>query len=77
VFTARGRLRGRGFEVPDARLGPGEVVVRSVLSLVSPGTELAIFTQHHRGFEVPDHWARYPWFPVVRSAAAGGAVVRA
>ncbi|HEX4492437.1 MAG TPA: zinc-binding alcohol dehydrogenase [Acidimicrobiia bacterium] len=63
VFTARGRCEVDAFEVPDARLGAGEVVVRSVVSLLSPGTELAIFTHNHRGFDVPDHWARYPWFP--------------
>jgi len=63
VFTDEGRCDVEDVEVVDAPLGAHDVVVRSRASLVSPGTELAIFTRHHRGFEVPDHWARYPWYP--------------
>ncbi len=43
--------------------GLGEVRLRSRLGLISPGTELAIFAKTHRGFDVPDHWAGYPFHP--------------
>src|SRR5262249_42890779 len=75
AFTDVGRWDVEQCDVPDGALGPHEVIASSRLSLLSPGTELAIFTRHHRGFEVPDHWARYPWFPgyatVAEVTAAG------
>lgn len=54
---------------------PGEptgsdILVECLYSLISAGTELAIFTQTHRGFSQPSHpYARYPFFPGY--AAAG------
>ena len=80
MFVDVGRCDVEPIDVVDASLGPRDVVVRSRASLVSPGTELAIFTREHRGFEVPDHWARYPWYPgyaTVGEVVACGADVEA
>ncbi len=62
VFTERNRCEVLTHELPDD-LGPREVLVRNRLGLLSPGTELAVFTGSHRGFDVEDHWARYPYSP--------------
>ncbi len=62
VFTERNRCEVLTHELPDD-LGPREVLVRNRLGLLSPGTELAVFTGSHRGFDVEDHWARYPYYP--------------
>lgn len=44
--------------------GPGEVLVRNRFSLISAGTELAMFTETHRGFAEPDFsYASYPFRP--------------
>ena len=47
----------------DENIGSQEVLIRNRLGLISPGTELAIFTGEHRGFDDPNHWAGYPWWP--------------
>ncbi len=62
VFTAVGRCECETVEV-DEHLRSSEVLIRNQLGLISPGTELAIFTGEHRGFEMPEHWAKYPWWP--------------
>lgn len=46
------------------QLEGGQVLVRNIYSLISPGTELAIFTRSHVGFDDPDNlWAKYPFYP--------------
>lgn len=40
-----------------------QVLLRCVYSLISPGTELSIYTGAHRGFEDPTNWAKYPFYP--------------
>lgn len=53
-------------ETADMRTWPGtrSVFVRSDVSLVSPGTELALYTGTHIGFKDPEiTWARYPIYP--------------
>jgi threonine dehydrogenase-like Zn-dependent dehydrogenase len=47
------------FEVPEPP-APHSVVARAVCSLVSPGTELAIYTGTHMGFSLPE-----PPFPLI------------
>ncbi len=43
---------------------PGSVVVKNHYALISPGTELALFTGTHIGFSDPEiTWARYPLQP--------------
>jgi 2-desacetyl-2-hydroxyethyl bacteriochlorophyllide A dehydrogenase len=62
VFTAVGRCEVETFEI-DEDLRASEVLVRNRIGLISPGTELAIFTGQHRGFDDPNHWANFPWWP--------------
>jgi 2-desacetyl-2-hydroxyethyl bacteriochlorophyllide A dehydrogenase len=38
----------------------GQVLVENEITMISPGTELAIFTGTHIGFDDPNHWAKYP-----------------
>lgn len=44
-------------------LGPHDVLIENRLSLISPGTELAMFGGTHPGFGVAGHHAHYPYFP--------------
>src|SRR4029077_1491651 len=62
VFTAAHTCEVEHVDLDD-RIGSQEVLIRNRLGLVSPGTELAIFTGEHRGFDDPNHWAGYPWWP--------------
>jgi 2-desacetyl-2-hydroxyethyl bacteriochlorophyllide A dehydrogenase len=62
VFTARSTCEIESFDLDEA-IGSHEVLIRNRVGCISPGTELAIFTGEHRGFERPDHWAGYPWWP--------------
>jgi 2-desacetyl-2-hydroxyethyl bacteriochlorophyllide A dehydrogenase len=78
VFTAVGRCEVETVDI-DENLRSSEVLIRNRLGLISPGTELAIFTGQHRGFEDPNHWAQYPWSPgycnVGEVVGAGRAVI--
>ncbi|NQX60745.1 zinc-dependent alcohol dehydrogenase [Paenibacillus qinlingensis] len=48
--------------IPD--LAPNQIRVKSTFSLISPGTELALFTGTHTGIANPDNnWAKYPFEP--------------
>ena len=48
-------------------LGPDEVLVRNSTSLISAGTELAMYARTHRGFDVPEFtYASYPFIPATR-----------
>ncbi len=62
VFTGVGQCESESAEL-DENIRSSEVLIRNRLGLISPGTELAIFTGEHRGFEIPEHWAKYPWWP--------------
>ena len=63
VFPDKGRCEVEELLL-DERLGPGEVLVRNRVSLVSAGTELAMFTRTHRGFDEPGFaYAKYPFYP--------------
>ena len=45
-------------------MGPSSILVENQYSLISPGTELALFTGTHIGFSDPEiTWARYPLQP--------------
>lgn len=59
--------------------GSGQVLVRCSYSLISPGTELAMYTQTHIGFTDPcNNYAKYPFHPgyaaVGRVEAVGAGV---
>lgn len=47
-----------------ARPGPQQLLVKTLYSLISPGTELAMYTQTHIGFKDPTNtYAKYPFYP--------------
>ncbi|GMV79029.1 MAG: oxidoreductase [Planctomycetota bacterium] len=72
VFPDQHRCEVEETELSE-RLGPGEVLVKNRVTLVSAGTELAMFTRTHRGFDEPDFaYAKYPFRP---GYAAVGEVV--
>lgn len=64
-------------EVESAAPGRDEVVVANRATLISPGTELALFTGSHVGFADPDnHFAEYPLqlgYAAVGEVVAAGA----
>lgn len=63
VFKAKMQLEFEEFKVPDS-IGDDQILVKNRLSMVSPGTELAIFTAKHIDMENPKNkWAKYPFFP--------------
>jgi len=58
-FTAQLEA-GEPTRPPDA----GQVRIRTRYSLISPGTELALYTHAHVGFKDPANtWAKYPFYP--------------
>lgn len=58
---------------PVAHPGPGELLIRTGYSLISPGTELAMFNRTHIGFsDSANRFARYPFYP---GYCAAGVVV--
>jgi len=59
VVPREGQVCQERFELPDP--GPAEIRVRTEASLVSAGTELAIFTGIHQGLTNPNtDWPKYP-----------------
>lgn len=59
VFEEKQRARLQVRELPEIR--EGEALVRSVCSLVSPGTEIALYEKTHIGFADPEiSWCAYP-----------------
>jgi threonine dehydrogenase-like Zn-dependent dehydrogenase len=59
LFPEINRTAWEAFDVPEVP-APHSVVARSICSLVSPGTELAIYTGKHMGFSLPE-----PPFPLI------------
>ncbi len=59
LFPRIGQVTWETFELPDVP-DPHTVVARAICSLVSPGTELAIYTGTHIGFNLPE-----PPFPLM------------
>ena len=63
VFPSKDRCEIENLTVPD-EIGPSDVLVRNRFSLISAGTELAMFTRTHRGFDEPEFsYAKYPFYP--------------
>lgn len=65
----------------DEALAAGEMLIRTTFSLISPGTELALYTGSHIGIPDPNNsFAKYPFYPgyaiVGEVAAAGSGVDR-
>ncbi|MBC8402306.1 MAG: zinc-binding alcohol dehydrogenase [Candidatus Marinimicrobia bacterium] len=48
----------------NKQVDPDQILIRTIYTLISPGTELAMYTHSHVGFKDPDHpWAKYPFYP--------------
>lgn len=59
VFKGKEQALIEERELPEIR--EGEAAVRSLYSMVSPGTELALYRETHIGFSDPDiGWCNYP-----------------
>lgn len=77
VVPGERQTRWESFEIGEP--GPGQIRVRTEASLVSAGTELAIFTGIHQGLTNPNvNWPKYPqamgYMGVVRVEAVGPGV---
>jgi threonine dehydrogenase-like Zn-dependent dehydrogenase len=59
LFPEINRTAWEEFDAPEVA-SPHSVVARAICSLVSPGTELAIYTGTHMGFSLPE-----PPFPLI------------
>lgn len=72
-------LRYEELAIPSS-LREDEVMIRTVYSLISPGTELALYTGTHVGLHDPNNsFAKYPFYPgyaLVGEIAAIGSGVR-
>lgn len=76
VFTGKEQAVLESFEVPP--VGEGQLLVRSVASLISIGTESTCFLRRFAPGTHFDRWVRYPFYPgyslVGRVEAAGPGV---
>lgn len=64
VFTGVRRCELQEFGFDPERVGPEEAALRTEVSVVSTGTELAGFTAMEPGVLQPGaHWQSYPWVP--------------
>jgi 2-desacetyl-2-hydroxyethyl bacteriochlorophyllide A dehydrogenase len=70
--TAARQVQWEAFEIPETP-GAHDVIVKSACSLISAGTEIAVYSGSHIGFTLPDppHWLK---FPVSMGYALTGAV---
>ncbi len=63
TFPGKEQVEIEEVEIPDDP-GEGEILVKHLFGLISPGTELAMFTESHVGFKDPDFsYASYPFLP--------------
>ncbi len=72
VFTGIRQADWQEFELPE-QPGPHEVVIKTLWSVVSIGTETAIYAGTHIGFRTPG--SRYPKYPYLAGYAATGTVL--
>src|SRR5207302_7081960 len=71
VFPTIKHAEWEAVSLPD-ELGPTEVLVKAVQTLVSAGTEIAIYSGAHIGYRTPG--ARYPRLPFYPGYAFAGTV---
>jgi len=63
VFPEKGRCVVEEVELAKD-LGANELLLRNRVSLISAGTELALYAGTHRAIDVPENkWAKYPFRP--------------
>jgi 2-desacetyl-2-hydroxyethyl bacteriochlorophyllide A dehydrogenase len=79
VITNIRKLDWESFNLPD-KPNQHEVFLKALYSLISPGTELAIFTGKHRGFSLPNPpfplLPSYPGYALVGEVIAVGSKVK-
>jgi threonine dehydrogenase-like Zn-dependent dehydrogenase len=79
LFPAINRTAWEEFSVPEPP-EPHSVVARAICSLVSPGTELAIYTGTHMGYSLPNPpfplMPHRPGYAMVGEVAALGSAVQ-
>ncbi|MCX7800961.1 MAG: hypothetical protein N2109_11540, partial [Fimbriimonadales bacterium] len=61
VFTGKEQASLETFEVPP--VGEGQVLIRSVASLISIGTESTCFLRRFAAGTHFDRWVQYPFYP--------------
>jgi Alcohol dehydrogenase GroES-like domain len=71
VFSAIKKVEWETLSLPD-ELGPTQVLVKAVRTLVSAGTEIAIYSGAHIGYSIPG--SRYPRLPYHAGYAFAGTV---
>jgi 2-desacetyl-2-hydroxyethyl bacteriochlorophyllide A dehydrogenase len=71
IFSAIKQVEWETLSLPD-ELGPTQVLVKAVRTLVSAGTEIAIYSGAHIGYSTPG--ARYPRLPYHAGYAFAGTV---
>ena len=71
VFRAIKDVDWESLALPAA-LGPTEVLVRTARTVISAGTEIAVFSGTHIGYSIPG--AKYPHMPYYPGFAAAGTV---
>src|SRR2546423_15070191 len=76
VVPGERQVRWEAFELPEP--GPGQALLRTEASLISAGTELAIYTGIHQGLTNPNtSWPQYPqpmgYMPSTRAEQAAPA----
>ena len=63
LFPDKMQVEVEDFDLPET-LQSNQILVENLFGLISPGTELAMFTQTHVGFSRPDFgYASYPFRP--------------
>ena len=63
VFPEKMHVEAEDFDIPD-QPSEGEILVENLFGLISPGTELAMFTETYIGFPLPDFgYAKFPFRP--------------
>ena len=71
VFTKEFHVELEEFTIDDIQ--DHQILVKTSASLISPGTELSIYTGTHSGFKDPKHtWVKFPFYP---GYAAAGEVI--
>ena len=72
VFTGTRQAEWQEFELPEEP-GPHDVLIKTLWSAISAGTETAIYAGTHIGFRTPG--ARYPKYPYLAGYAATGRIL--
>jgi 2-desacetyl-2-hydroxyethyl bacteriochlorophyllide A dehydrogenase len=61
LCTAIRQIEWEQYEIPE-KPGPSEIIIKTACSLISAGTEIAIYSGSHIGFTLPNppEWLKFP-----------------